>query len=281
MDFFTQAEFRKQKHLIDAAVGYESYKTIGSIMTSSARGNIYSSGGWTSNGPWTTYYNTWQDDPSITQGWNMLMGDGYPNGSATTFTYVFDGENTFKRLLDFSSGPRLGHIYKNAYLDQNSSSYGGITLRAMPVRNTTNSQISRVLYRTFSSGGNGNYTGSSLMLYTPNANTYASTTGGTWSTINTSSTTGAATAASGTAVIPANTTVIIVHTSAWAYQTTSQFKDTNLFYNLDNFFQNDNSLVCDLKMLYTLETGRVMDDTQTTANPWKWYNLCAERFGNR
>lgn len=289
MDFFTQAELRKHAGLIEEHEGLiaeaadinESHKRIGSMMTSSSRQSVYSTGEWSSSGPWTTYYNTWQDANSRTQGWNMLMGDGYPNGT-TQYKYVFDGQANEYRFVQYANGDRLGHTYKDRFeYDNSTGDYSGITLHVLPIRNTTNNQISRTIY-TSRTGGGGTYGGHSTIQYNPNNVLYSNTSGGTWTVINNSNYTSESHYnQSMTVTVPANTTILLVNTSGWWYNTTYRFKDSNMFYGLNSFFLSDDSLICDLRMLHTLETGRVLGESITNSNPWKWYNLCAERYGDR
>ena len=259
----------------------DSHKTVGSIMSSSSRQNVYSTGEWSSSGPWTTYYNTWQDANSRTQGWNMLMGDGNPNGT-TQNKFIDDGQANEHRELQYATQNRLGHYYKDRFEDDNANgNYSGITLHMIPVRNTTNAAISRTIYTSRTGSGN-SYGGHSTLVYTPNASTYAAATTGNWSVINNASSTGESNYnQSMTVTIPANTTILLVNTSGWWYHTTHRFKDSNMFYGLDSFFKDDDSLVCDLKMLDTLATGRVKGETNASSNPHKWYNLCADLHGNR
>lgn len=283
MDFLTQSELRKHKRLINESnpYGEESYKTIGSMMTSSSRQNVYSTGEWSSSGPWTTYYNTWQDATSRTQGWNILTGDGYPNGT-TQHKYANDGQSNEYRFVQFASGNRLGHRYKDRFeYDNQNGDYSGITLHVLPVRNTTDSNISRTLYVS-RTGAGGSYGGHSTIQYNPNTSLYSTTTSGSWNVINnTSYTSESSYDTSMTVNVPANTTILIVNTSGWWYHTTYRYKDSNMFYNLNLFFSSANDLVCDLRMLATLAYGKVIGESQTSSNPWKWYNLCAERYGDR
>ena len=262
-------------------VKIDSPRTIGSIMTSSSRDNVYSTGEWSSSGAMATYNNNWNNATSITQGWNFLMGDGYPDGT-TQIKYVDDGQSNEYRRIKYSMQNRLGHRSKDRFeYDNSTGDYSGFTLHAMPVRNTTASSITRSIGGS-RTGGGGNYGGHSTLVYTPNAATYAGATAGTWAVANNTSSTGEAHYNHTCDItIPAYTTIIIVQTSGWWYQTTYRFKDSNMFYNLDTFFPQSGDLVCDLRMLDTLATGRVQGETYQSSNPYKYYNLCALMHGDR
>ena len=70
-------------------------------------------------------------------------------------------------------------------------------------------------------------------------------------------------------------------TSGWWYHTTYDFKDSNMFYNLHDFFKEDNSLVCDLRMLDAMATIRMKGESYNSSNPWKLYPQCALKHGDR
>lgn len=256
----------------------DSVNIIGSVISNSARNNVYSTGEWSSTGPWTTYYHSWQDANSITQGFNMFMGDGHPDGTSQ-FMYVNDGENAMTRNREYAHGYRLGNMYKDYfYYDNITSNYGGVSWRCTPVRNTTGAQITRTL-NTYLSAVDSTYGGSAIAVYTPNSNTYATTTGGAWTTPwSGGSGTNAATY-NGSITIPANTTVLVFTTSCHRYNTTYRFKDSNMLYNLATFFDGD--LLCDLRMLETVATARLEGATYTNAVPHKLYTVCAALQGDR
>jgi hypothetical protein len=46
---------------LDKLVPDDSENIIGSVVTNSARQQVYSTGEWSGNGAWTTYYHSWQD----------------------------------------------------------------------------------------------------------------------------------------------------------------------------------------------------------------------------
>lgn len=264
-----------------SAIPNDQYGLVATVHSSSSRQNVYSSGEWSSSGPWTTYYNTWQDNNSITQGWNMLVGDGHPNGGSS-YKYINDKDSNEHRLIEYATQNRVGYYYRDRFeYDNSTGDYSGITLRALAVRNTTNSSITRTIY-TSRTGAGGNYGGHSTIQFTPNANTYAGTTGGSWSVIDNSSYTSESNYNQSVSVtVPANTTIILVNTSGWWYQTSYRFKDSNMFYNLDNFFTNDESLVCDMRMTHALAEARVSGESSSNSNPHKYYNACAEIYGDR
>ena len=256
----------------------DNTKMYGSVFTASARGNIYSTGQWTSSGPNSTYQNATAAGTNMNythQSFNMFLGDGYPGGtSQNMFSGDFRGEDY--RTILYSGNDRLGHNYRELFYYQNNTSYGGVSWHVMPVRNTTNASITRSLNYMFSSYDT--YNGAALGYYTPNAATYAATTGGTWSQqyTNTSNT---ITSNNSSIVIPANTTVLVMLVTSHNYQTTYYFKESNMFYGLSTFFGT--GLVCDLRMLAALATLRTPSATSTTSNPEEIYTGCATVYGNR
>lgn len=196
---------------------YEGVGQVGSIVSSSSRQSVYSSGEWSSSAAWTTYYNTWQDANSRTQGFNMLMGDGMPEGT-THNKFVNDGQSNEHRKLEFATGNRLGHYYKDRFeYDNATGNYSGITLRCMPVRNTTDKAITRTIGASRTGSGS-NYGGHSTLVWTPNTAEYETTDGGNWSVVNDTNSTGESNYNNAfTITIPANTTILIVNTSGWWY----------------------------------------------------------------
>jgi len=259
----------------------DAWNLVGSVVTSSSRQNVYSTGEWTSSGPWTTYYHNWHDANSRTQGWNMFMGDGYPNGT-TQQKYSNDGQSNEHRLIEWAQENRMGFYYKDRFeYDNATGDYSGVTWRCMPIRNTTSSSITRSM-STSRTGAGGHHGGHSTIMYTPNSSGYSSVTGGSWNVVDSNSYTSESNYNQTFNIsIPANTTVLVMNTSGWWNHTTYRFKDTNMFYNLDSLFSDDNSLVCDLRMLNTLSTVRIKGESSTSSNPWKIYPQCALIHGDR
>ncbi|WP_395160451.1 hypothetical protein [Ilumatobacter sp.] len=251
---------------------------IGSVITNSARQNVYSTGEWSSSGPWTTYYHSWQDANSITQGFNMFMGDGYPNGSSQPF-YVNDGENAMTRVKEYAHGRRIGSNRKDYYYYDNiTTNYSGVSWRCIPIRNTTASPITRT-FNAYLSAVDSAYGGGAVVQYTPNTGIYSTTTGGTWNKIG-SANSNTENLVSSSVVVPAETTILLFLCSVHRYETTYRFKDTNSIYNLHTSFGT--GLVCDLRMLETLATARIANEsTQTIAEPHKLYPACASIYGDR
>ena len=260
----------------------DTIDVIGSVVTTSARSNVYSTGEWSSSGPWTTYYHSWQDAGSITQGWNMFLGDGFPNGTSQPM-WSNDGEsNAMQRRIEYANGDRIGrNNADHRYEDNVTNQYAGVTWRCMPIRNTTAVDVSRN-FQVYLSAYNSAYGGSGIWYYTPNAATYAGTTAGTWTSAWHGGSNNPSNSQNGTVVIPAYTTVMVFTLSTHCYQTTYRFKDSNMPYNLDTFFGSD--LVTDNRMLQTIALGRMgnIDGvTETNVYPWTTYNLCATMYGDR
>ena len=264
--------------------------TFGSVVTSSARHNVYSTGEWSSSGPWTTHYmNTMTHNQSAVQSWNCFLGDGRPESSSAYF-YSGDGDGQRQREIQYANNKRMGHSYRDFYYHDNASTsndYAGVTWRVMPIRNTSASNIN-VTVSAYLSCGNNNYGGSCTAVYKPSSSSvsaggsvdYSSATGGTWSDISQRQSNSDNYSAGGTITVPANTTVLVMIISSHRYHTTYRYKDTNSFCSLDSTFSNS-SIVCDSRMLDALVRGRSPSNAQTTANPWQLYNWCATNHGNR
>lgn len=253
--------------------------TYASVFTASARGNIYSTGEWTSSGPNSTYQNATAAGTSMPythQSFNMFLGDGYPGGGSGQQMYAGDFRGLEYRTIMYSSADRLGHNNRELFYYENNTSYGGVSWHVLPVRNTTGSSITRTLNFQYSSYDT--YNGAALGYYTPNASTYAATTGGTWTQpfTSTSSTISSSTAS---ITIPANTTVLVMLVTSHNYQTTYYYKESSMFHGLSTFFGT--GLVCDLRMVQALATLRTPSATNTTSYPEQIYTGCATVFGNR
>ena len=258
----------------------DSPDIVGSVVSNSARNNVYSTGEWSSSGPWTTYYHSWQDANSITQGFNMFMGDGYPNGT-TQVNYTNDGSsNAATRIREYAHGQRIGVNRKDYYyIDNITTNYSGVSWRCIPVRNTTGSTITRT-FTGYLSARDTNYGGNSFTVYTPNSSVYSTTTGGAWSKLTTPTANTDMNAISVSVVVPANTTVLIMMNSIHRYATTARFKDTSYLTGLQNSFGN--GLVCDLRMLETLATAQIGKTcTNQTSHPQYLYPACAAAYGDR
>lgn len=250
----------------------------GSVMTASARGNVYSTGSWTSSGPNSTYQNATAAGSNATfthQSFNMFLGDGFPNGTSQ-ITYAADFRGLEDRTIMYSNGGRLGHNYRELFYFLNNTTFGGVSWHVVPVRNTTNAPITRSLSFMYSSYDTNN--GAALGYYTPNAATYAATTGGAWTQTFTATTNVITTSAS-SITIPANTTVLVMLVTSHNYQTTYYFKESSMFFNLTSFFGAD--LVCDLRMLNALSLLRTPSATNAVSAPEEIYTGCAAVYGDR
>lgn len=277
LSFSGGSESGAEAVVYDAIVPADNSKIIGSVISNSARNNVYSSGEWSSSANWTTYYHSWQDANSRTQGFNMFMGDGYPTGTSQAM-HVNDGENAMTRVKEYAHGNRLGNNYKDYYYHDNiTTNYSGVSWRCIPVRNTTNSPVTRTFYAQLSSVDT-NYGGCCIFTYTPNTSVYSTTTAGTFYEAFTGGSNTVSTTRSGTVTIPANTTILIFINSIHHYETTYRFKDTNMMLYLASFFTG--GVVCDLRMLETLATARI-GTTHTAAEPYALYPACANSFGDR
>lgn len=251
---------------------------FGSVFTASARGNIYSTGEWTSSGPNSTYENATAAGTNATythMSWNMFLADGYPDGT-TQIMYANDFRGLENRQRFYANNNRLGVNQRELFYYENNTSYGGVSWHVLPVRNTTASSITKSLSYMYSSYNTAN--GAALGYYTPDAATYAATTGGSWTQPFTA-TGSTITSGSSSIVIPANTTVLVMLVTSHNYQTTYYFKESNMFYGLGTFFSS--GLVCDLRMLEALSTLRTPSSTYTTSYPHQIYTGCAAVYGDR
>jgi len=262
----------------------------GSVVSSSARENVYSTGEWSSSGPWTTHYmNTMENNSSAVQSWNCFLGDGHPDGTSNHF-YVGDQDGQRQREPMYANNKRLGHKSRDFYYHDNASTgnnYPGVTWRVMPIRNTSSAAIT-VTLNAYASIGTNNYGGGCMSVFKPSGAgaaagttvSYANATGGTWTNIATHQSNDDFRNFTGTTVVPANTTVLIMLISCHRYSTTYRFKDTNYFYNLHTTFTNA-GIKCDERMMKALEQGRSPSNAQATSSPHELYNWSATALGDR
>jgi hypothetical protein len=262
---------------------------IGTMVTTSSRNNSYSSGGWNSSGPNSTYQNQNAFSSHAEETWNMLLGDGTPDsttGAAKTF--VNNGGYDLYRYFEFAYGVRVGYYLKDIQYYSNSTSYSGTTFRVLPIRNTSNASIN-VGVKAMGSTYGDSYNSTAMGYYTPtfsSGTNYANATGGGWTAL--ASSTGNNTSytyPSQTVTVPAGVTVLVVLISGHGYQTTSRFSDTNQFIDLDTTFTSS-SVICDIRMLNALSVARAGVGTNTaastsTAYPYRVYQLCAALYGDR
>lgn len=257
----------------------DSEDIIGSIVTSSARQNVYSTGEWAGSSGYGTYYHSWQDANSKFQGWNMFMGDGYPQGSSQKF-YVNDDGQQMMRKKEYAHGNRMGFHNKDLfYYDNETGTYAGITFRVIPIRNTTDSSITRQI-ATYLSTKDTSHGGGHIFTYTPSSGKYSAVTSGAWVLGWQGGNSSQSVQRLANITVPANSTVLVFVGSTHHYVTTYRFKDTNYIYNMNTLFTN--GLVCDLRMLEALATVRAgKEATNAAADPSKIYPLCATYYGDR
>jgi len=235
-------------------VAPEGKGIVGSIVSHTDRQNTYSSGEWSSSGPWTTYTNYQaHTDNHLIQFINMALGDGLgSDGSSNEF--IGDFEGGLNRQLQFANGNRLGYKRDLFHYD-NDQNYPGHSFRIMPIRNTTNAAITVSVSGYCSDYWSSGHEGAQLFMLTPTAGLYSAVTGVTGTSLATNTGSTRQTNLSGNISIPANTTVLACLTSTDQYQTTYRFKDTNFFYNLNTTF-NNSGIICDMRMLSSLFQSR-------------------------
>jgi len=266
-------------------VAPESAYNIGTVSTHTDRYQIYSTGEWSSSSSWTTYsnYQIHQDNSAI-QFWNMLLGDGYSNASATSeFMQGGDSEFEMSRRVQFASGNRVGYR-RDVYHRDNATNYAGHTFRVLPIRNTNSGSVSVSVTGVVSNYWESGYEGAVLASFVPNAGKYSAVTSvvGT-SMANVTSNNIRAKELTGSVTIPAGTTALIALTSTDWYETTYRFKDCNLFYKLHETFTGTNGVICDMRMLSHLARGRpMMAYAGALAGnlPTIW-TTCATQWGDR
>jgi hypothetical protein len=258
-----------------------SDKIIGCVVTSTGQANSYSGGSWSSSAAWTTYNHSemFSNSTYAIQGWNMFLGDGYPEGTSQIM-YADNTALDHQRQPQYAINRRMGHIWRDNYYSDNSSSYGGLTWRCMPIRNSSTSSKTVAVYGYASSYTT--YSSCSMGYYTPTGTgaLYSEVTGGSWTQIASTQSSNVTYGMSGNITIPAKTTILVFINSAKAYQTTYRFSDTNMFYNLHSTF-SDTDVHCDLRMVRTLAEGRCTHAGYTTASTHHMYNHCADLYGDR
>jgi len=257
----------------------DSSLVIGMIRSSSAQANTYSTPAWTSDGPNGVLNQSTIGTDATSRGmaWNMLLGDGYPNGTSQIM-YTNNREGNYQREVLFANNQRLGHVRAVNYYDNNTTNnYTGLTWSCIPIRNTTAASITRSLSFYYSSDFS-SYGGAAIALFTPNATTYSATSSGTWTGLFSSQSDQTSTT-SASVIVPANTTVLLFAGTSHQYVTTYQFFDYHMYYGLSTFFAGD--LVCDLRMLGSLEYARSPTNTNTTIAPQEIYTAAATLYGNR
>jgi hypothetical protein len=236
-------------------VAPEGVGNIGSIVTHTDRNNIYSTGEWTSSGPWTTYtsQSSHQDNNAI-QYLNMQFGDGMGPSGTSENMFGADAENELPRRLQFANGNRMGFA-RDVFHYDNVQADAGLSFRMMPIRNTTSASISVAVaaYASvyYSSGNDG----AQLLYFTPNTSVYSTCTSVTGTSVATSTTQSRQVNLTGNVTVPANTTVLVCLISSDWYTTTYRFKDTNYFYNLTTTFTNP-GIICDMRMLSNIAKSR-------------------------
>ena len=260
----------------------DSSYAIGMVRSSSARENVYSSGEWSSSGPWTTYYNDLSTANSITQAANQALGDGYPNGSSQAL-YSGDYAHNMHREKIFAKNKRMGNYNRSMYYHDNyTGNYSGVTWSMLPIRNNGADSVSVSLTTHTTVYSSSAYSGSGMAVYTPtggNGN-YAGTTGGAWTQVWGYTGSNAGYQKSSSVTVPAGRTVIVMLTSNHNYNTTYRFKDTHLYYGLDASFASAD-VVCDLRMLETLYMARTPSATHSNDYTYQLYPACAELFADR
>lgn len=266
-------------------VAPENGTMVGTLVTHTDRQQIYSTGEWTSSGPWTTFYNYQiHADNHAIQFWNMVTGDGFGAYSSTTnYMMGADSENELPRRIQFANGNRVGHARDVMHWDNNTD-YAGHTWRVLPIRNTNAGSVTVSISGTVSNYWSSGYEGGQIAYFVPNAGPYSEVNSVTGiSVANVTSSNARLKDLSGSVTIPGNTTVLVCLTSTDCYQTTYRFKDTNYFTKLNEVFTGANGVICDMRMLSNLVRGKInlpYTGSLATTLPALWTS-CANAYGDR
>lgn len=234
----------------------EGINNIGSLFTHSDQSNQYFNA-WTSNGPWTTLqgYAAYTDN-SLIQWINMALGDAYGNFGTSQQGFIGDSQRDYSRTVEWANGNRVGHYRDSGWQGSNASQYSGYGFRMMPLRNTTSSSVTVPVSMLATTGGIASYNTVCLFTLTPNSSKYSTTTIVNssllyqYNTINTNINTVQ------NITIPANTTIIVCLSSGDFYATTSRFVEGSFFYDLNNTCTATNGVICDMRMLTSLQNSR-------------------------
>lgn len=276
---------------IPGLVAPEGKGIVGRIISADAWNNhTYNNqyGDPSSGANWTTYYNySAYSDNSATQFLNMLTGDGMGDEGSSELILGNRSQNTTGRTLQFSNGNRLGHDFHLHY-QRNNQSYPGYTFACMPVRNTSNSNISVPFYTMTSNYWSAGYEGRNLFYFQPTqanwGKKYSEVTAIEGVNVSQSgySSSNVQQSQSGNITIPANTTILVCQTNSHYYYTTYQYNDMNYFYNINSSFSNS-SIICDMRMLSALHKSRFkMTYAGAVASIGnKIWNVCGKDFGDR
>ena len=234
----------------------EGINNIGSLFTHSDMSNQYTNA-WTSSGPWTTFqgYAAYTDN-SLIQWINMALGDGYGN-SGRTDVLIGDSQRDYSRTVEWTNGNRVGHYRDSGWQGSNNSTWSGMGFRMMPLRNTTSLSVTVPVSAYATAGASAGYNTVCLFTLTPNSSKYSTTTVVNslllyqQSAANANYNTGAQ-----NITIPANTTIIVCLSSGDLYGTTSRFVEGSFFYDLNNTCTASNGVICDMRMLTSLQNSR-------------------------
>lgn len=265
-------------------VAPENANNIGTLVSHSDRVNTYSTGEWSSSGPYTTFNNySVHSNNNAIQFWNMVLGDGMGAYVGTNqYMYGADTENEMPRRVQFANGNRVGYA-RDVFHRDNSSSDAGCSWRVLPIRNTNSGSVTVTVTGYVSNYWGSGYEGAQLAYFTPNTSKYSTVTDVTGTSVATI--TGSnyyIKDISGTVTIPANTTVLVVLTSTDYYWTTYRFKDTNYFTKLQDIFTGTNGVICDMRMLSNLARGRpAMAYNGNLTSLSALWTSCATAYGDR
>lgn len=263
-------------------------KSISSIYSYNSR---YSDAyyGWTSSGPWTTFYtygNNGQQDAEAA----AWMGLGFqPNSNFGPYnSYIYNQKRIQLNTSGNNIGPQSHHDLM--WVNSNTYSYSPVSILMTPIRNNhptlTKSVTINGVYSSYWSSG---YDGSSSWVYIPGqTGTYSGVTSGTWS--RKSSVTGnntSGTVYSWTQSIPADTTIVVMSLASTLYYTnngtTYSGFEMNKLYDLAATF-SDPWIQVDSRMINTMLFADWQRYGLTATNAYQFfkvYNACADMYGNR
>jgi hypothetical protein len=197
--------------------------------------------------------------------------------------------NSESGIVEYAKGRVVGHNRQVMVSNYSSQQYAQFGSRVMFVRNTGDTDITKNVNVTFSSGTGNAYGGARFSVGTPNGTTYSTVDSVTWTNFTYGTDTYFVNQ-NYSVTFPAGKTVALMLTNTFMYWTTytsgAHMTDRNFFSDLHLLF-NDAALVPDLAMTQTCLQGNFYDNPLGASNPrttndtHRWFNLCATLFGDR
>lgn len=295
MDLYILNEVQKLKSggLPSATGGFGTETPINNQQTVAAFVSVmdryyHQTHDWSSSLNSRTYYAYNQDGGFYTpeMALESLRGNGRTDTSISQ-----SGMNISNRGLIFAKHDDIGLCSTQQFAGRAASGYNPIAVVAMFIRNPTNADVTRTVYNLKTNYWEQGYEGGSSWVYTPNSTAYSTTTGGTWTNLQSRTSGNSEYNESYNVTVPANKTVILIslasawYQGSWSYYTEHAF--TNKFYNL-NTTLFDGTLECDMRMTQVFHQanmygypGRPTSTNPTSSWAHTFYQRTADFFGDR